>query len=382
MNKYLRTYAEVSLAAIHHNVEEARKRLLPGTKVLAVVKADAYGHGAVRVAQSLEDIADFFAVATLEEGVELREHNIVRPILILGYTSPLQYSEMIAWDIRPSIYHYEDARNLSETAVREGKTARIHIALDTGMTRIGFQVTEEAADEIEKISELPNVEIEGLFTHLSCADMTDKTYCGRQFAKYDDMLSMLEKRGVRIPIRHVCNSAAIMEYEPDDPHRFDMVRSGIITYGIYPSEEVKKDRLNLIPALAWKAHVIHVKDVGPGQGVSYGATFVTSRPVTKIATVSAGYADGYPRALSSRGRVLIHGKSAPILGRVCMDQMMVDVTDIPDVKVEDVVTLVGHDGEAYIPIEEIADPAASFNYEMLCHISPRVYRIYPDKLCV
>ena len=179
MNKYLRTYAEVSLAAIHHNVEEARKRLLPGTKVLAVVKADAYGHGAVRVAQSLEDIADFFAVATLEEGVELREHNIVRPILILGYTSPLQYSEMIAWDIRPSIYHYEDARNLSETAVREGKTARIHIALDTGMTRIGFQVTEEAADEIQKISELPNVEIEGLFTHLSCADMTDKTYCGR-----------------------------------------------------------------------------------------------------------------------------------------------------------------------------------------------------------
>ena len=382
MNKYLRTYAEVSLAAIHHNVEEARKRLLPETKILAVVKADAYGHGAVRVAQSLEDIADFFAVATLEEGVELREHNIVRPILILGYTSPLQYSEMVAWDIRPSIYHYEDARKLSETAVREGKTARIHIALDTGMTRIGFQVTEEAADEIQKISELPNIEIEGLFTHLSCADMTDKTYCGRQFSKYDAMLAMLEKRGVSIPIRHVCNSAAIMEYEADDPHRFDMVRSGIITYGIYPSEEVKKDRLDLIPALAWRAHVIHVKDVGPGLGVSYGATYITSRPVTRIATVSAGYADGYPRALSSRGRVLIHGKSAPILGRVCMDQMMVDVTDIPDVKVEDIVTLVGQDGEAYIPIEEIANPAASFNYEMLCHISPRVYRTYPDKLCV
>lgn len=382
MDKYLRTYAEVSLPAIHHNVEEARKRILPGTKILAVVKADAYGHGAVRVAESLEDIADFFAVATLEEGVELREHNIVRPVLILGYTSPRQYSEMIAWDIRPSIYNYEDAQKLNEAAVREGKKARIHIALDTGMTRIGFQVTEEDADQILKISELPNVEIEGLFTHLSCADMTDKTYCEKQFARYDAMLSLLAERGVSIPIRHVCNSAAIMEYEPDDPHRLEMVRSGIITYGIYPSEEVRKERLDLIPALAWRTHVIHVKDVGPGMGVSYGATYVTSRPVTRIATVSVGYADGYPRALSSKGRVLIHGKSAPILGRVCMDQMMVDVTDIPNVKVEDVVTLVGHDGAEYIPIEEIADPAASFNYEMLCHISPRVYRVYTDKLCI
>ncbi|MCC6094743.1 MAG: alanine racemase [Eubacterium sp.] len=378
MNSYLRTYAEVSLSAIHHNVEEAKKRILPGTKLLAVVKANAYGHGAVRVAKSLEDIADFFAVATLEEGVELREHNIGLPILILGYTSPQQYSEMINWDIRPSIYNAEDARKLNETAIREGKTARVHIALDTGMTRIGFQVTEADADAIQEIASLSNVEIEGMFTHLSCADMTDKTYCGKQFEKYDAMLAMLQKRNVRIPIRHVCNSAAIMEYEADDPHRFDMVRSGIITYGIYPSEEVKKERLDLIPALSWKAHVIHVKDVGPGIGVSYGATYVTSRPVTRIATVSVGYADGYPRALSSKGRVLIHGKSAPILGRVCMDQMMVDVSDIPDVQVEDVVTLVGHDGEEYIPIEEIADPAASFNYEMLCHISPRVYRVYKE----
>ncbi|MGN0363890.1 MAG: alanine racemase [Bilifractor sp.] len=378
MNSYLRTYAEVSLSAIHHNVEEAKKRILPGTKLLAVVKANAYGHGAVRVAKSLEDIADFFAVATLEEGVELRENNIGLPILILGYTSPQQYSEMINWDIRPSIYNIEDAQKLNAVAIHEGKTARVHIALDTGMTRIGFQVTEEDADLIQEISSLSNVEIEGMFTHLSCADMKDKTYCGRQFEKYDAMLAMLQKRNVRIPIRHVCNSAAIMEYEADDPHRYDMVRSGIITYGIYPSEEVKKERLDLIPALSWKAHVIHVKDVGPGVGVSYGATYVTSRPVTRIATVSVGYADGYPRALSSKGRVLIHGQSAPILGRVCMDQMMVDVSEIPDVQVEDVVTLVGHDGDAYIPIEEIADPAASFNYEMLCHISPRVYRVYKE----
>mgnify|MGYP000054159843 FL=1 len=191
--------------------------------------------------------------------------------------------------------------------------------------------------------------------------------------KYDKMTALLAERGVTIPLRHICNSAGIMEF---DDHRFEMVRSGIITYGIYPSEEVKKERLDLIPALSWKSHVIHVKEVGPGIGVSYGATYVTEKPMTRIATVSAGYADGYPRALSNQGCVLIHGKKAPIIGRICMDQMMVDVTDIPDVQVEDVVTLVGTDGDETITIEEIANPAARFDYEMLCDISSRVTRVY------
>ncbi len=373
MHTYLRCYAEVSLEAIRHNILEVKKRIPDNVKLLAVVKANAYGHGAVPVAEALEDLVDFYAVAMLEEAAELREAGITHPILILGYTSPSQYEELLQLDVRPCIYDLHTARALSETAGRLGLTAKPHIAVDTGMTRIGFQVTEEEADRIAEIAGLPNLEVEGLFTHLSCADMTDKTHSRGQFAQYAAMLDMLQERGVSIPVRHICNSAAVMEFDDD---RYDMVRAGIVQYGIYPSEEVDKTRMDLIPALAWKSHVIHVKEVGPGKGVSYGATYVTDQPVTKIATVSAGYADGYPRALSNQGRVLIHGHSAPILGRVCMDQMMVDVTDIPDVQVEDVVTLIGRDGEECIPVEEVADPAGRFNYEMLCTVSSRVPREY------
>ena len=378
MQSYLRSYAEVSLEAIRHNVLEVKKRIPDEVKLLAVVKANAYGHGAVPVAKALEDLADFYAVAMLEEAVELREAGITHPILILGYTSPSQYEELLKQDVRPCIYDLHTAKKLSETAVRLGLTAKPHIAVDTGMTRIGFQVTEEDADQIAEIAKLPGLGIEGLFTHLSCADMTDKTHSRGQFSQYAAMLEMLEKRGVKIPVRHICNSAAVMEFDGD---RYDMVRAGIVQYGIYPSEEVDKTRMDLIPALSWKCHVIHVKEVSPGRGVSYGATFVTEKPVTKIATVSVGYADGYPRALFNRGRVLIHGRSAPILGRVCMDQFMVDVTDIPDVQVEDVVTLIGRDtgsdgAEDCIPVEEVADPAGRFNYEMLCTITSRVPRVY------
>lgn len=373
MKPYYRTYAEISLQAIGANIDEAKKRLEPGVKLLAVIKADAYGHGAIRVGQYLESRVDFFAVATLEEAEELRINGITRPIMILGYTSPRQFPELVDSKVRPTIYHVEDAAALNRAAEKVGQKAKIHIALDTGMTRIGFRVSEEAADQIRDIAAMPAIEIEGIFTHFACADQEDKTYCENQLAKFDAMVDMLKKRGVEIPIRHVCNSAGIMEFTG---HRYEMVRSGITTYGIYPSEEVQKENMHLTPALQWRTHVIHVKDVEPGVGVSYGATYVTEKPVTRIATLSVGYADGYPRALSSKGRVLIHGKSAPILGRVCMDQMMVDVTDIPDVKVEDVATLVGRDGDAFIPVEEIADPAARFNYEMLCDISSRVTRIY------
>ncbi len=373
MHTYLRCYAEVSLEAIRHNMNEVKKRIPGSVKLLAVVKADAYGHGAVPVAKTLEDMADYYAVAMLEEAVELREAGITHPILILGYTSPSQYEELLRYDVCPCIYDRYTAEKLSETAVRMGLTARPHIAVDTGMTRIGFQVTEEEADVIAGIAALPGIETEGIFTHLSCADMTDKQHSKGQFEQFARMLSMLEKRGVCIPLRHICNSAGVMEF---DGGRYDMVRAGIVQYGIYPSEEVDKTRMDLIPALEWKCHVIHVKDVGPGNGVSYGATYVTERQVTKIATVSAGYADGYPRALSNRGRVLIHGKPAPILGRVCMDQFMVDVTEIPDVQVEDIVILIGRDGDEFIPVEEVADPAGRFNYEMLCTITSRVPRVY------
>ena len=373
MNRYLRCYAEISLEAIGHNIREVKKRLPEGVKLLGVVKANAYGHGAVPVASYLENQVDYFATATIEEAVELRENGISAPILILGYVSPSQYGDLVEYDITQTIDSYAQALALEKEAARQNRKAKAHLAVDTGMTRIGFQVTEHDADEAAKIADLPHIELEGMFTHFSCADQEDKTYCSMQMEKYDKMTALLAERGVTIPLRHICNSAGIMEF---DDHRFEMVRSGIITYGIYPSEEVKKERLDLIPALSWKSHVIHVKEVGPGIGVSYGATYVTEKPMTRIATVSAGYADGYPRALSNQGCVLIHGKKAPIIGRICMDQMMVDVTDIPDVQVEDVVTLVGTDGDETITIEEIADPAARFDYEMLCDISSRVTRVY------
>lgn len=373
MNRYLRCYAEISLEAIGHNIREVKKRLPEGVKLLGVVKANAYGHGAVPVASYLENQVDYFATATIEEAVELRENGISAPILILGYVSPSQYSDLVEYDITQTIDSYAQALALEKEAARQNRKAKAHLAVDTGMTRIGFQVTEHDADEAAKIADLPHIELEGMFTHFSCADQEDKTYCSMQMEKYDKMTALLAERGVTIPLRHICNSAGIMEF---DDHRFEMVRSGIITYGIYPSEKVKKERLDLIPALSWKSHVIHVKEVGPGIGVSYGATYVTEKPMTRIATVSAGYADGYPRALSNQGCVLIHGKKAPIIGRICMDQMMVDVTDIPDVQVEDVVTLVGTDGDETITIEEIANPAARFDYEMLCDISSRVTRVY------
>ena len=373
MNRYLRCYAEISLEAIGHNIREVKKRLPEGVKLLGVVKANAYGHGAVPVASYLENQVDYFATATIEEAVELRENGISAPILILGYVSPSQYGDLVEYDITQTIDSYAQALALEKEAARQNRKAKAHLAVDTGMTRIGFHVTEHDADEAAKIADLPHIELEGMFTHFSCADQEDKTYCSMQMEKYDKMTALLAERGVTIPLRHICNSAGIMEF---DDHRFEMVRSGIITYGIYPSEEVKKERLDLIPALSWKSHVIHVKEVGPGIGVSYGATYVTEKPMTRIATVSAGYADGYPRALSNQGCVLIHGKKAPIIGRICMDQMMVDVTDIPDVQVEDVVTLVGTDGDETITIEEIANPAARFDYEMLCDISSRVTRVY------
>jgi alanine racemase len=373
VNRYLRCYAEISLEAIGHNIREVKKRLPEGVKLLGVVKANAYGHGAVPVASYLENQVDYFATATIEEAVELRENGISAPILILGYVSPSQYGDLVEYDITQTIDSYAQALALEKEAARQNRKAKAHLAVDTGMTRIGFQVTEHDADVAAKIADLPHIELEGMFTHFSCADQEDKTYCSMQMEKYDKMTALLAERGVTIPLRHICNSAGIMEF---DDHRFEMVRSGIITYGIYPSEEVKKERLDLIPALSWKSHVIHVKEVGPGIGVSYGATYVTEKPMTRIATVSAGYADGYPRALSNQGCVLIHGKKAPIIGRICMDQMMVDVTDIPDVQVEDVVTLVGTDGDETITIEEIANPAARFDYEMLCDISSRVTRVY------
>ena len=369
--EYLRCYAQVSLPAIGHNIDEVRKRLAPGVKLLAVIKADAYGHGACRVGKYLEPRVNYFAVATLEEAVELREGGITRPILILSYVSPSQYPELVRYEITQTIDSLDQAEVLEQAAAQAGKRAKIHIGVDTGMTRIGFQVREDEADRIAQIAGFPHLEMEGIFTHFSCADQEDKSYCQMQLDKFERMYRYLEERKVNIPIRHICNSAGIMEF---DRYRFDMVRSGIITYGMYPSEEVMKERLDLIPAMEWKAHVIHVKDVEAGVSVGYGATFTTSRPVTRIATVSVGYADGYPRALSGRGSVLIHGKYAPILGRVCMDQMMVDVSAASGVARGDEAVLFGAGGAQ--SAAQAAALCGTIPYELLCRVSRRVPRLY------
>ena len=375
MRKDLRTFVTVNLDAIADNLREVRKKAGPGVKVMVVIKTDAYGHGAAAVSQYLyaKGLADWFAVASINEAVELRQAGITLPILILGYTMHAWYPSVVSYNVAQTIYSVEDARLLSRTAIDQGTKARVHIAVDTGMGRIGFMPDEQGAESVCRIAELPGLILEGMFTHFSTADETDKTYTMLQMDRYDAFADLLEKKGIHIPLKHVCNSAAIMEF---DHHRYDMVRSGIITYGLYPSEEVVKDNMPLRPALEWKAHVVHVKTAGPGLGISYGKTFVTSAPETRIATIGCGYGDGYPRALSGKGRILIHGRSVPILGRVCMDQFMVDVTGIDDVAVEDEVTLIGRDGDEMISVEEAAALAGSFNYEFVCDIGKRAERIY------
>ncbi len=360
------------MAAIGHNIAEVRKNVGSDVKICAVIKADAYGHGAVAVGRYLESAVEYFAVATVDEAIELREAGIQLPIIILSYVSPSRYDEVVRYGVTQTVYSFETAEQLAKAAKAQGKTAKAHVALDTGMSRIGFAVNERSADDIRRISRLESLELEGMFTHFSCADMYDKSYSRMQMERYDHMCDMLDERNVVIPIKHICNSAGIMEF---DSHRFQMVRSGIITYGLYPSEEVDKTALDLKPAMSFRSHVVNVHTAEAGIGVSYGATFVTKEPM-RIATVSVGYADGYPRALSNKGRVLIHGQFAPVLGRVCMDQIMVDVSHIDNVQVEDVVTLFGRDGENFIPVEEPADASASFNYEFVCSLSRRVTRVY------
>ncbi|MEE1228532.1 MAG: alanine racemase [Lachnospiraceae bacterium] len=374
MEKYQRTYCEIDLDAIRTNVINIKKKA-GDVKVAAVVKADGYGHGAVPIANYVKDLIDYFAVATVEEGVELREGGIELPIMTLGYVSPKQYDLNLKYDIEQTIYSLETAEEMSRQAVEAGKTAKIHIALDTGMTRIGISPDEKGLQLVKKIAALPGIKIQGLFTHLSCADMSDQTYTYGQMDRYDHFVELLDGAGIEIPVKHLCNSAGIMEF---DHHRYNMVRAGIILYGLYPSDEVHYENLPMCPALSWKAHVVNIMHPEMNRGISYGATYVTDHPCT-IATVSIGYADGYPRSLSNKGWVLIHGKKAPIVGRVCMDQTMVDITDIPDVKIEDTVTLIGSDGDARISVEDMADLAGSFNYEFICDISKRVPRDYIGK---
>lgn len=372
-HRYFRVCANVSLDAIRDNIKKGRKLLEPGTKLMAVVKADAYGHGAVPVAQAIDDLADAYAVAIPEEGAELRQAGITKPILVLGYTAPELAALAIRHGIMLSVFQSETAKAYGKIARELGMTAKVHIKLDTGMSRIGYLCNEESLADIERIAELPDVKIEGMFTHFAKADEADKSFAREQYRKYMEFAGQLEQKGVRLPVRHVCNSAGIIDLPESD---LDMVRFGITMYGMYPTDDVTKERLSVTPAMELKTHISFIKTLPSGVGIGYSSTFVTDRE-TRVATLPVGYGDGYPRGLSNMGRVLVHGKSAPILGRICMDQCMVDVTDIPEAAQGDAVTLMGRDGEDFISAEEIgATVGNSFHYEVVCDIGKRVPRVY------
>lgn len=374
MNSYSRTYVTVDLDAIAYNFESMRKNIREGTQIIAVIKADAYGHGAVTVGRFLETFPYIwgFATATAEEALELRDAGIQKPILVLGYVFEDHYEELIDRKVRMPVFDLETAEKIADYAEQLHKKAKIHIALDTGMNRIGFKDTQKSAAVICKISQMESLQIEGMFTHFARADETDKIYADRQFRRYMDFHRQLQDWGVSIPVCHCSNSAGII----DMPYaNLDVVRAGITIYGIYPSNEVQKEKVPLKPVMSWKSGVAFVKEVEAGEQISYGGTFVTPKKM-KIATIPTGYADGYPRMLSGKASVLIHGKRAQILGRVCMDQFMADVTDIPDVSRGDAVTLLGRDQEEEITVEELSDLCGRFPYEFVCCVSKRVPRVY------
>lgn len=368
---YFRTQAKIDLDAVEYNYNNTRAKLPQGCKLLGVIKADAYGHGAVELARFLENKCDFFGVACIEEAVELKKAGIKTPILILGYVAPAFYDLVVKYEIRIPVFSYDTAKALSDEAVKQGKTVPFHFCIDTGMSRIGFQVNEESADVCKQICTLPNIEAEGLFSHFATADESDLTKALAQREKYKKFVEMLESRGIQIPIKHLNNSAGIMNFD----EYFDMCRMGIILYGLYPSEEVDKSLLDIKPVMSWLTHISHIKTLEAGREVSYGGTFKTIEPRV-IATIPVGYADGYPRCLSNKGRVIINGQYAPIVGRVCMDQFMVDVTDVDGAELDSIVTLVGKDGDAELSMEEVSNAAYSFNYELPCRVARRVPRTY------
>lgn len=373
LDKYHRVYVTINLDAIYNNIKNLKARIRKDCGVVAVIKADGYGHGAVPIAKVLFDEVSAFAVATVDEALVLRNHNMDKPIYVIGYTYESGYEEAIAEDIRLTVFRYEDAKQINDYAIRMGKVAKIHIKIDTGMSRIGYLPNDESIQEIQNISKLSNIEIEGLFTHLANADESDKSKAVRQFNMFMEFAQKLDALGIRIPVKHCSNSAAVIEL-PD--MNLDCVRVGIAMYGLYPSEEVNKELVKLTPALEMKSHVVHVKELEAGVPIGYGGTYITTKQ-TKVATIPVGYGDGYRRSLSNKGEVLLKGKRYPIIGRVCMDQFMVDVTDSEDVKVGDEVTLLGRDGDEIITAECMAAAAGdTFNYEIICDIGKRIPRVY------
>lgn len=366
-------WAEIDLGAVAHNISEIRRVTTPSASVMAVVKANGYGHGAVEVSKTaLENGAGWLGVARVAEGAALREAGIEAPILILGFIPPEQSWEVVRYRFSQAVYTKDMVKSLSDAAAREGMRAKVHLKVDTGMGRLGWVAGPEAIREILEIAVIPNIEIEGIFTHFAAADSFDKRYTLEQFSRFVGLIESLRKKGLEFPIKHAANSAALMELT--ETH-LDMVRAGITVYGLYPSDEVDRQIIKLRPAMALKARVAYVKEVPAGFKISYGCTYTTGRP-TVIATLPLGYADGYSRLLSSKGEALLHGCRAPVVGRVCMDQFMVDVGHIPGVKIGDEAVLIGRQGEEEISADEVAAKLGTINYEVTCMVSYRVPRVY------
>ena len=367
-------WAQIDLDAAAHNMRQIRKHVGTDVKIAAVVKANAYGHGSVELAKTFaENGADCFAVSSLDEAVELRRYaHIDNEIFILGHTDARRTEELLTYDIEPAVFNLKNAEFFSQEARRLGKTLRVHIAVDTGMSRVGFQVNEFSVSEIKTIAALPNIEIRGMFTHFAVSDMKDKTFTREQYGHFRWMCKRMEEEGILIALRHCCNSAAVLEL-PE--YYCDMVRPGIIMYGCEPSPEIDIKPYDLRPVMSLRCCIAHVKLIDAGATVSYGRHYkAPSR--RKIATLPAGYADGYSRILSGKVDVLYHGHRVPQVGAICMDQCMIDVSGEANVHAGDEVVLFGRQGDSFIPIEEIAAVCGTINYEIMCNISRRVPRVY------
>lgn len=374
MFKHLRpVWAEIDLDNLAFNMRQIRSKA-KSKDIIAVVKADAYGHGALDIAPVLlENGATSLAVAVVSEGVELRRGGIECPIMVLGFTPPSLMDDLVKYDIQQTVFSYSYAKELSAIAEKNHKKARIHIAVDTGMGRIGFMPNKESVEEVLKISKLPNIEVQGIFSHFSTADEKDKEYTDYQLSKFNEFYDELSKVGVKIKIRHIANSAAIIELPKT---HFEAVRPGIILYGYYPSEEVDKSNIQLKPVMELKTNIAHIKKIPSGYYISYGRKFKSTRE-TVVATLPVGYADGYTRLLFNKAKVIINGQFAPVVGRICMDQCMVDVTNIKgEIKVGDEVILIGEKGGISINADHIAEMLGTINYEVVCMISKRVPRVY------
>lgn len=375
MEQYARVCAHIDLDAVCHNLEAMHDHIAENTKILGVIKADAYGHGAVPIAWEMEDM-DYvygFAVASAEEAMQLRNANIRKPILVLGYTFPYSYETMINQEIIPTVFRSDMLKELDETARRLGVITPVHIKVDTGMARIGISPDDAGVLFVKEALACKNLLVDGIFTHFAKADEADKTAANKQLATFLSFVKRCEVEcNYHFPLVHCSNSAGIMDMPAAN---LDLVRAGIILYGMLPSDEVNKDALNLAPVLSLKSHITYIKEVKKGTPVSYNGVFVTDK-TTKIATIPVGYADGYPRNLTGKGYILVHGKKAPIIGRICMDQFMVDVTDIAGCREGDEVTLIGRDGDLFITMEELGELSGRFNYEFACEIGKRTPRVF------